>query len=270
MGETVYAAKAVLHHFEEPIISGSRGSGTIFFSGCPLRCCFCQNYPISHEGIGKEVITERLSEIYQELWQQGAHNINLVNPTHFSRPILESLKRDKRDIPLPFIWNSSGYEKPETLRSLEGLVEVYLPDLKYMSPTLSERYSGARDYFEYASKAILEMYRQVGGVRLNAQGIIEKGLVIRHLVLPNATHDSIKLLHWIKENVPDDAYISLMGQYTPFSGRKLPKGLERKLSAREYGLVVQKLKDFGFQKGFVQELESACTDYTPDFDLKGL
>lgn len=270
MGEALYAAKAMLHYFEEPIISGTRGSGAIFFSGCPLRCCFCQNYPISHEGRGKEVSLQRLSEIYGELQHQGAHNINLVNPTHYTPHIIESIEKNKQNLKIPFVWNSSGYEKVETLKRLEGCIQVYLPDLKYMSSALSELYSGAQDYFQYASKALLEMYRQVGGVRLNDEGIIEKGLVIRHLVLPNATHDSIKLLHWIKENLPDDVYISLMGQYTPFPGQKLPKGLQRKLTVREYRLVVEKLQELGFKNGYTQDLDSACASYTPDFDLSGV
>jgi putative pyruvate formate lyase activating enzyme len=270
MGQAVFAARAMLHYFEEPIISGTRGSGTVFFSGCPLRCCFCQNYPISHGGMGKEISVERLTEIYKELQGQGAHNINLVNPTHFSCAILESLERSRGDITIPFVWNSSGYERVETLKCFEGHIQVYLPDLKYMSPALSALYSGARDYFDYAGKAILEMYRQVGPVCLNAEGVIEKGLIIRHLVLPNATHDSIKLLYWMKENLPDDITISLMGQYTPFPDHKLPKGLQRKLTSREYGLVVETLYKLGFKYGFIQDLESASTSYTPQFDLTGV
>lgn len=270
MGRLPYAAKAYLHPFEEPILSGTRGSGTIFFSGCNLKCRYCQNYPISHGKIGAEITEERLSELYLSLQVMGAHNINLVNPTHFTESIINSIKRVKTEISIPFVWNSSGYERTETLRELEGLIEVYLPDLKYVSPNLSSRYSFAEDYFEYASQAILEMYRQVGGVRTDQQGLIEKGLIIRHLVLPNASHDSIKVLEWIQANIPNDAYISLMGQYTPTGEAAGIRGLNRRITRREYDLVVGRLHELGLENGFVQDLASADMKYTPEFDLSGL
>jgi len=269
-GEKPAAARAALHYYEEPVISGCKGSGTIFFSGCSLKCCYCQNYPISHGNAGKTITVERLSEIYLELQDQGAHNINLVNPTIFTQPIIESIRDVKHRMKIPFIWNSSGYELAESLRMLEGLIEVFLPDLKYVSPKLSALYSGAADYFQYASQAVLEMYRQAGGVRLNQDGMIEKGLIIRHLVLPNSTHDSIKVLQWIKDNIPEDAYISLMSQYTPIPQTSGMKFLNRRLSRREYHLVVQKLQELDFKNGFIQSLESACPEYTPEFDLSGL
>lgn len=270
MGELPEAARAALHYYEEPVISGHRGSGTVFFSGCNLRCCYCQNAPISLGGKGQELSIERLAEIYLELETQGAHNINLVNPTHFTAAVIKSIEAIKGQITIPFVWNSSGYESVDVLKTLEGLIDIYLPDLKYVSPVVAKLYSGAEDYFHYASQAVLEMYRQVGGVRLNAGGIIEKGLIIRHLVLPNSTHDSVKVLEWIKSHLPEDVYVSLMGQYTPPLDRPVPKSLNRRLTHREYQLVVQKLHDLGIKKGFIQGLDSACSDYTPDFNFEGI
>ncbi len=270
MGDLPVAARAALHAYEEPVISGSRGSGTIFFTGCNLKCRFCQNYPISHEKAGKTITIERLSEIYLELQEKGAHNINLVNPTLFTEPIIQSIEAVKHKMAIPFIWNSSGYERVESLRKLEGLIEVFLPDLKYVSARLSALYSGAGDYFKYASQALLEMYRQVGGVQLNKEGLIEKGLIIRHLILPNSTHDSLKALEWIHNNIPGDAYISLMGQYTPTQYTLGIRGLDRRLSKREYDLVVERLNELGIKNGYIQDLDSACSDYTPEFDLTGL
>lgn len=270
MGELPKAARASLHFYEEPCISGTRGSGTVFFSGCSLRCRFCQNYSISHGGYGQIISIERLSEIFLELQEQGAHNINLVNPTIFYRSIIRSIEKIKHKISIPFVWNSSGYEKAETIKELEGYIDVYLPDLKYFSPKLSYLYSGAEDYFKYASEAILEMYRQVGGVRLNDQGIIEKGLIIRHLILPNSAHDSVKILKWIHDNIPSDAYISLMSQYTPIDPVKDFPGLGRRITKKEYDFVVEKLHELGLKNGYVQGLDSACLKYTPAFDLSGI
>lgn len=270
MGEFPKAARASLHFYEEPAISGTNGSGTVFFSGCNLRCRFCQNYPISHGGYGKEISVDRLSEIYLELQDKGAHNINLVNPTIFYRSIIRSIDKVKHKMVIPFVWNSSGYEKAETLKELEGYIDVYLPDLKYFSPKLSSLYSGAHDYFKYASEAILEMYRQVGGVRLDDQGIIEKGLIIRHLILPNSAHDSVKILKWIHDNIPEDAYVSLMSQYTPTLAVRDVPGLNRRISRKEYEYVVDKLYELGLKNGYIQGLDSACLKYTPDFDLSGI
>lgn len=270
MNEMPVAAKAFLHNFEEPLISGWNGSGTIFFSGCNLRCSYCQNYPISHDCHGVEISIERLAEIYFELYEKGAHNINLVNPTHFTDSIIKSIESVKDRISIPFIWNSSGYEKPVTLRKLEGLIDVFLPDIKYYSRKLSILYSGAEDYFEYASCAVLEMYRQVGGVVVNNHGLIQKGLIIRHLVLPNSVHDSVKILEWIRDNVPRDAFISIMGQYTPMHDSNKIKGLNRRLSKREYGYVLEKLNEYGFDNGYIQSLDSASSQYTPEFDFEGL
>ncbi|MCX7773359.1 MAG: 4Fe-4S cluster-binding domain-containing protein [Clostridia bacterium] len=270
MTNRLMAAKAFLHIYEEPIISGINGSGTIFFSGCSLRCSFCQNDAISHDCAGKEISQERLCDVMLELQSQGAHNINLVNPTHFSSQITECLMAVKSKLKIPIVWNSSGYERVETLMGLEGLVDVYLPDLKYFSPKLSALYSGASDYFDFASRAVLEMYRQVGGVVLSEEGLITKGLVVRHLVLPNCTHDSVKVLDWLCKSIPGDAYTSLMAQYTPTERVKGINGLNRRLTEREYDFIVGKLHDMGFENGFVQDLESASLKYTPVFDLIGL
>lgn len=269
-GNLPVAAKASLHFYEEPVISGSRGSGAVFFSSCNLKCRFCQNYPISHGKFGRTITVNRLSKIYLELQDKGAHNINLVNPTIFTDAIIESIRAVKHKMTIPFVWNSGGYERPETLQKLEGLIDAYLPDLKYFSSRISAMYSGAGDYFEYASRAVLEMYRQVGGVRLSKESVIEKGLMIRHLVLPNCTHDSLKILEWIHENIPGDAYISLMSQYTPTPNVKKVPGLNRRLSKREYDLVTERLYELEIKNGFVQDMDSACSEYTPEFDLSGL
>lgn len=269
-GELPVVAKASLHFYEEPILSGCRGSGAVFFSGCNLKCCYCQNYPISHGKVGKIISIERLSEIFLDLQNKGAHNIDLVNPTLFTESVIKSIEAVKHEMKIPFVWNSSGYERVESIKMLEGLIDVFLPDLKYVSTKLSALYSGAGDYFKHASQAILEMYRQVGGVCLNHEGTIEKGLIIRHLVLPNSTHDSAKVLQWISENIPKDAYVSLMSQYTPTLKTQNIRGLDRSLTKREYDLVVQKLYEFGLENGFIQSLDSASLDYTPDFDLSGL
>ena len=270
MGDLPMAAKAVLHPYEEPVLSGSRGSGAVFFSGCNLKCCYCQNYTISHGKVGKPITIERLSEIYLELQDKGAHNINLVNPTLFTEPVIRSIEAVKHRMNIPFVWNSSGYERVESLKKLEKLIEVFLPDLKYVSAKLSALYSGAGDYFKYASQALIEMYRQVGGVRLNQEGLIQKGLIIRHLILPNATHDSLRVLGWIHDNIPNDAYISLMSQYTPTPNAHHFRGLDRRLTKREYDLVVRRLHELGLTNGFVQDLDSACSEYTPEFDLTGV
>ena len=266
MGADPVIARAALHFDEEPVISGARGSGAVFFSGCALKCRFCQNYEISHNGFGRRVSVERLREICFELIEQGAHNINLVNPTHFSRAILESLEGG---LPVPVVWNTGGYEKVETLRALEGRVQVYLPDLKYIDPESSRKYSAARDYFDYAAPALKEMLRQVGPVELDDDGIIRRGLIVRHLILPGCAEESMRVLDWIAEELPG-AWISLMAQYLPFGDVQGVDELDRRLTQEEYDRVVDHLMDLGLEDGFVQELSSSDEKYIPSFDLTGV
>lgn len=266
MGADAVVARAALHFDEEPIVSGTRGSGAVFFSGCALRCRFCQNYPISHEGFGRRVSVDGLKHIYANLIAQGAHNINLVNPTHFVEPILASLEGG---LPVPVVWNSGGYERVETIRRLEGRVRVFLPDLKYRFDDAAARYSGARDYFQCASAAIREMLRLVGPVRLDAEGIIQSGVVVRHLILPGRVEESKAVLDWIAAELPG-AWVSLMAQYVPMGNVRGVDELERRLTQEEYDAVVEHLFDLGLEEGFVQELSSAEEKYIPSFDLTGV
>ena len=266
MGADPVIARAAPHYDEEPVISGARGSGAIFFSGCALRCRFCQNYGISHGGFGQRISVERLREIYFELIEQGAHNINLVNPTHFTEPILESLAGG---LPVPVVWNTGGYEKVETIRRLEGRVQVYLPDLKYISPVTARKYSAARDYFETAAPAIREMLRQTGPVALDGDGIIQRGVIVRHLILPGCAEESMRILDFIAEELPG-AWVSLMAQYLPFGNVAGVDQLDRRLTKEEYDRVVDHLMELGLEDGFVQELSSSDEKYIPAFDLTGV
>lgn len=266
MGADPVIARAALHFDEEPVISGTRGAGTVFFSGCSLRCIFCQNYALSHGGFGKRVSVERLREIYFELIEQGAQNIDLVNPTHFTGAILESLKGG---LPVPVVWNSGGYERVETIQKLDGFVQVYLPDLKYMSSGSSKKYSRAADYFSVSSKAIREMLRQVGPVVLDKNGAIQSGVIVRHLILPGCAEESVQILDWIQENLPG-AWVSLMAQYVPFGDVAGVDALNRRLTQEEYDRVCDHLMEIGLEDGFVQELSSSDEKYIPKFDLTGV
>ena len=266
MGADPVLARAALHFDEEPVISGERGSGAVFFSGCALRCRFCQNYPISHEGFGQRISVERLREIYFELIGQGANNINLVNPTHFTEAILESLKGG---LPVPVVWNTGSYERVETLQRLEGKVQVYLPDLKYVRSDSARKYSAARDYFDFAGPALREMLRQTGPVALDGDGLIKSGVIVRHLILPGCAEESMEILDWIAANLPG-AWVSLMAQYLPFGDVKGLDALERRVTQEEYDRVVDHLMDLGLEDGFVQELSSSDEKYIPAFDLTGV
>ncbi len=226
-------ARAALHFDEEPVISGVRGSGAVFFSGCTLRCRFCQNYDISHGGFGKKVTVERLRQIYFELIDQGAHNINLVNPTHFAEAILQSLEGG---LPVPVVWNTGGYERVDALKRLEGHVQVYLPDLKYIHAESARRYSAAGNYFEYAAPALKEMLRQTGPVELDDEGLIRRGVIVRHLILPGCTEESMQIIDWIAENLPG-AWISLMAQYLPFGDVDGLDELGRRLTEEEFAIM---------------------------------
>lgn len=259
-------ARASLHLWEEPVISGERGSGAIFFSGCNLRCVFCQNYEISHENFGKQVSKSEFIDIVKNLENQGAHTINLVNPTHFVPFIKEVFSEYKPSVPV--VYNTGGYDDVESIRSLQGLIDVYLPDLKYFDSDVSKKYSNAENYFEKASKAVLEMQRQVGKSVIK-DGIMQKGMIIRHLVLPKNTDQSIKILRWIKDNLPIDTYISLMSQYVPYVKNEY-KELNRRIVTAEYQKVIDEFERLGFENGFMQERSSAQTDFIPKFDLSGI
>lgn len=268
MPEDIVIARAALHFWEEPCISGKRGSGTVFFSGCSLRCIFCQNSEISTDKFGKKISVERLSEIMHELEEKGAHNINFVTPTHYVHAIKNALDLYRPKIPI--VYNCGGYENPEIIKSLEGYIDIYLPDFKYFSSELSSRLSSAPDYFEKASAAIKEMCRQTGKAVFNEDGIMQKGTLIRHLVLPSHKDDSIKILEWMKENLPNKTPISLMRQYTPINRNKELGELRRKLTSYEYDYVLNYMIENGMTNGFMQEKESAEAFYTPPFDLTGV
>ena len=270
-GSSVIAAKAYLHQWEEPCISVTNGAGTVFFSGCSLKCRFCQNSVISSKVYGAEISVEKLSGIFLELQDRGADNIELVTPTHFTPSIIRALDRIKHKLDLPVIWNTGGYEKISTLKMLEGFIDVWLPDLKYYSGEMSERYSGAADYFEVAASAILEMIRQAGNMRFDDTGRMLRGTVIRHLVLPGGRHDSMKIMDWIADNIPQDkAMVSIMNQYTPFDfiPDEYPE-LKRRVTKMEYNSVVRHAQELGI-KGYTQEKASAEEEYVPDFDLTGI
>lgn len=270
--EQLKIAKAFLHMWEEPCISGTRGSGTIFFSGCNLKCVYCQNYHISQENFGKLVTMERLKEIIKELVEKGAHNINLVNPTHYTDSINQAISELKEtgELTVPVVYNSNGYESVDTLKTLEGVIDVYLPDIKYSNEESSFKYSRAKDYPEISKKAVLEMYRQVGSPVLDENGIIRKGLIIRHLILPGHTKESISILDWISNNLPKSVYVSLMSQYTPFYAAERYPEINRPITRKEYEKVVNHLFKLGLEEGYVQERQSADVQYIPDFNLEGV
>lgn len=260
-------ARAALHLWEEPPISGTNGSGAIFLSGCSLRCVFCQNREISRDNFGKPVSKARLIEMMQSLEEQDAHNINFVNPTHFVPFLAETLREYKPHIPV--VYNSGGYDSVESLKRLEGLVDVYLPDFKYNRPQTAKRFSAAENYSEIAKKAVLEMRRQVKD-RFDENGIMQSGLLVRHLVLPGHSKESVEILQWLSQALPHDTVISLMSQYTP-CGRTYPyKELNRRLTTAEYQKVVEAFWDCGFHNGFMQEKSAADEGFIPLFDLTGV
>lgn len=264
----IMLSRASKHFWEEPSISGTKGSGTVFFSGCSLGCVFCQNYEISHEGKGKTVSDERLIEIFYRLIGEGVHNINLVNPTHYAAAVRRVLLKAK--LPVPVVYNSSGYERVETLKSLEGLIQIYLPDFKYITAERSLRYSDAENYFSFTSKALLEMKRQCPENAFDSEGILKKGLIVRHLVLPQNTNRSIEILKWIKENLGTDTFVSIMSQYTPYGKLENVPELQRKITKREYEKVVFAAEDLGFQNLYTQDFSSSSEKFIPEFDFRGI
>ena len=267
-------ARAALHPWEEPCISGTRGSGTVFFSGCTLGCCFCQNYPISHEGFGKEISSSELAAIFLRLQSQGAHNINLVTATQYLPSVIEALDQIRGQLTIPVVYNCGGYERVEIIEALKDYVDIWLPDLKYQDSKLSARYSQASDYFEKASQAISQMIAQTGAPVIDDEGIMKSGVIIRHMVLPGAREDSIRLLHWMKEHLPQGQYyLSLLSQYTPFyraaKGGDFPE-ISRRITTFEYEKVLNTAIELGLEQGFMQEKSSAKEEYTPPFDLEGV
>ena len=237
------------HDFEEPCISGDKGSGTVFFSNCTMNCIFCQNYEISQLGKGKEISIEELANIFIMQQEKGVHNINLVTPTSYVYQIIEAIKIAKaKGLNIPIVYNTNGYENIETIKALNGYVDVYLPDLKYAEEKLAIEYSGAKNYFEVATNAIKEMIKQVGNIKLNEDGIIQKGVIIRHLVLPNHIENSKKVLLWIKQNLPNDIYVSIMAQYFPTYKAKENQKLNRKLTKKEWEQIEKYVEEIDIEE----------------------
>lgn len=267
----ILASRAALHFWEEPCISGTGGSGAIFFSGCTLRCCFCQNYKISRTPQGKSISSERLAEIFLELQDQGAHNINLVTATHYLPWILPALDMVKENLHIPVVYNCGGYERLETIQALSSYVDIWLPDLKYFSSDLSRRYSQAPDYFARASAAVRQMILQTGTPVFDDRGIMQKGVIIRHLVLPGQKEDSLQLIKWMAEELPEKQfYISLLSQYTPYEKNPDFPELNRRITSYEYQKVVEAALEAGLEQGFMQKRTSAKEEYTPSFAYQGL
>jgi len=261
-------ARAALHHWEEPVISGDRGSGTVFFSGCSLKCVFCQNTDISHGNFGKTVTAERLREIFFELIEKGAHNINLVNPTHWASPVLKALEEP---LPVPVVYNTGGYDKVDTLRLFDGKISIYLPDMKYASSDIAAKYSKAADYPEVAKAAIKEMFRQVGNYEIDDDGIMRRGVIIRHLILPNNLENTFRVIDWVENTFSSGQVLfSLMSQFTPAGDLTNYPELQRRLTQDEYDLCYDYLADSDIEDGFFQELSSAKEEYIPPFNLEGV
>ncbi len=267
MSERPTVARAALHFWEEPCISGQNGSGTIFFSGCSLHCVFCQNENISTKNKGKAITNNELADIFKRLEQQGAHNINLVTPTHFADSVIAALDIYKPKIPI--VYNSSGYESVETLKKLHGYVDIYLMDFKYIDDIKAKLYSNAPDYSVVCKSALLEAYRQQNECVLDNNGIMRKGLVVRHLLMPQATRDAIAAFDWVRTNTPN-AYFSIMSQYLPVGKALEMPIINRKVTAREYNKVIDYITDTDFKNCYIQERSSAKKDFIPDFDFTGI
>ena len=256
-----------IHDFEEPCISGENGSGTIFFSNCNMNCVFCQNYEISQLGRGKEITIEELANIMIKQQERNVQNINLVTPTSYALHIIEAIKiARKKGLKIPVVYNTNGYESVETLKLLEGYVDIYLPDLKYYYDDLAKKYSKVDNYFEIATKAIQEMYRQVGTPVLDEKGVMKKGLMIRHLILPNEVQNSKKVLKWIKENIGQNVYVSIMAQYFPtYKAKEIPE-IARKITKEEYKKVENYLYELDLENGYIQELGEHEEEYVPTWE----
>lgn len=261
-------ALASVHMWEEPCISGTNGSGAVFFSGCNLKCQFCQNYDISHNNFGKEITINRLAEIFLELQDKNVHNINLVSPTPYVPQIIEALEIAKNNgLNIPIVYNTNSYENIDTIKMLDGYIDIYLPDLKYFDDEIAIKYSSAKNYFEIASKNITEMINQVGAPIIK-DGIMQKGVIIRHLILPNQILQTKRILDWIKNNLPKETFISIMAQYFPtYNAKNFPE-INRKITKQEYNFVMSMIKDF--ENGYIQELGSHEEEYVPNFNLDGV
>ena len=267
--EAMTVARAAAHFGEEPCISGARGSGTIFFCGCGLRCVFCQNAAISRGGAGEKVDITKLRAIMQTLRAQGVHNINLVTASHYTDIVAEALT--DFDLGLPVVWNSAGYERSETLRLLEGKVQIYLPDFKFFDPALARRYAAAPDYPEVAKAALFEMFDQAGDIEFDGDGLLTRGLLIRHLLLPGQVEDSLRVIDWVSDNFPPGTVMfSLLAQYTPMPGLEQYPELMRRLTTEEYEKAVEHLYASRITRGYVQELDAAGERYIPAWDLTGV
>ena len=270
-GVTVKVAKAYGHMWEEPCISGAKGSGTVFFSNCNLRCVFCQNHDISQSSIGKEISVERLSEIFLEQQAKGYHNINLVNPTHYVPQIIAALDMAKKSgLTIPVVYNSNGYENIESIKALNGYIDVYIPDLKYFNDKYAIKYSSAPNYFNIASKVIGEMVAQVGTPVFNEDDIMIKGVIIRHLMLPGLLFDSKKVVDYIYKTFGDSVYLSLMNQYTPMFKATEYAEINRPLNPDHYDSLIDYCVDLGYKNAFIQESGTSSTVYVPDFNLQGI
>lgn len=264
--DTVRIARAGLHMWEEPVISGELGSGTIFFSGCTLRCCFCQNYEISQENKGYNVSVQELAEIFLDLQEHGAHNINLVSPTPFVPSIIRALDTVRPKLNIPVVYNCGGYERVETVKMLDGYVDIWLPDLKYFSAEASKKYSGAQDYFDIAIEAVTEMQRQVGKPVFGDDGMMKRGVIVRHLLLPTLRHDSARVIQALgKRFDKDEILLSVMSQYVPMHRAKEFPEINRRVSTFEYNYVLSQAEKFGFN-GFSQERDAATEAYVPPFE----
>ena len=264
--DKLIVARASLHYWEEPPISGETGSGTIFFTGCNLKCIFCQNYDISTKLIGKEITIEDLATICINLEKQGANNINLVTPTPHVPLIIKGIKLAKeKGLTIPIVYNTSGYETIETIKMLNGIVDIYLPDMKYYDDSYAIKYSHAKDYFKYASAALKEMYKQVGKPVFNKDGMIQKGIIVRHLMLPGLLNDSKKIIKYLYDTYKDNIYISIMNQYTPLKTFKTYTNLNNKVTNEEYDELIDYALDLGIKKAFIQEGETQSESFIPDF-----
>ena len=267
MPEDIYVARAALHPWEEPCISGIRGSGTVFFSGCSLRCVFCQNYSISMKMAGKKMSVEDLADTFLRLESEGAHNINLVTPTHYVRQVISALDMAKgRGLSVPVVYNTGTYENVSTIKMIDGYVDIYLPDMKYLNRDIAKKYSNAYNYPDVAKEAIREMVRQVGKATFFDNGMMKKGVIVRHLVLPGNIYDSKDIIDYLYDTYGDDIFVSIMNQYTPLSRVKNLKPLDRKLSDEEYEEVVDYALFVGVKNGFIQEGNTAKESFIPDFD----
>ena len=269
-GKGILGARAALHMWEEPCISGEEGSGTVFFSGCPLRCVYCQNYDIAHAKRGTEISVERLAEIFLELQEKKANNINLVTPTHYSLEIIKAVQiARKNGLKLPIVYNCSGYEKTETVKLLDGIADIYLVDFKYMDPDLAKRYSNAKDYPERAKEALEEMVRQCGEADFDERGMMKKGVIVRHLLLPGQLENGKDVVKYVYDTYKDNVFLSLMNQYTPLPQVADYPELKRKVTEEEYEALIDYAIELGVENGFIQEGETAAESFIPEFNCEG-